>query len=196
MFAPKIRADGIHSSAFIARSPAKALNADEQSGIHMFIPGADHAYGPEEVGPFASRTFLYLIGLLGDPRPRFADGLDRNFDISKLVVAIDRVLVVNAAYQLETRSGDIGDNPFTIPNRVDIPGNGRGAEYEIWILFVATRKGGGKAGEDKRVSGQGADISNGEIGGAMKGEFEGEAWRRVGDGSTIEAPGRLLLFRG
>lgn len=119
--------------------------------MQVFVPQADHAQRPYEVGPLAGRPLLHLVGLFNDPGPRFAEGLDGYLDIPELVIAIDGVLIVYAAFQLETGARDIGNNPVGIPHRLDVLWNRARSEYEIGVLLVATRKVGSKMGEDERV---------------------------------------------
>lgn len=83
----------------------------------------------------AAHALLDLEPLLLDPWPCVRDLPDIDVGAAQPVIAVSYIFIVNTAFELEPRRGDVGDYPLAVPLRVDVPLDGRSAKGKDGILL-------------------------------------------------------------
>src|SRR5436190_4025713 len=108
--------------------------------MNVYSLGTRCCKGCEQVSSLATHLLFDLVWLFIDPGPCFTDRFHANMDIPEPVIMICIILIVYFAFQPKSRCWYVGDDPLSIPDRVDSFSNGAGAQDHIWILFMSTRQ--------------------------------------------------------
>lgn len=198
MLSPGAGADGPDSTAVVAnRCFPKILNTDEEGARH-FEAAREHAGAATDgIGAFAAHPFFDFVPLFFDTCPTVAKGVNIDMDVAKSVIVVGGIFIVDASFELESGRGDIGNNPFAVPDGVGRSSDGWSTEPHVRVLFVPRVEGSIQLGVDVGVGRKRINISHWEVAGAMEDELQGVARGSIGYGCFVKTTcGWRFLFRG
>ena len=79
--------------------------------------------------------------------------------VSKPVIMVGRILIVEPAFEEEARSRHMCYDPLCLPLWVCVPMNGRSAQEQVWVLLVSLLQARYEGRMNVRISREGRKIA-------------------------------------
>jgi hypothetical protein len=114
-------------------------------------------------------------------------------DITQSIVVVSWVFVIEPAFEEETRSRHMANNPFSVPFWICISMYSWSTKLKVCVFLVSFLQVGLQRGYYIRIGGQSADVGKGKMASAMKRELQSIARRGMWWSGLIEAAWWLVF---
>lgn len=189
-----LRPHRIHPPTLLILRPAQHLDAHKQLPPHMLHLAKAHRDPAEQERPLTRHSHFEREPLVLDPRPLLVHGARLDVRVPQPVVVVRRVLVEDPTLHLEPGWRDVGYDPLDVPFWVHGFADGGRAQGERGVDLMALGQRGGDLGDDEGVGGEGVDVCERQICGAVERYLDRTSWRGMRDRRVIEAAGGAFLL--
>jgi len=194
MLGPITGSNGPQMATVICVGLSKDLGTHDQVSRHVQATREHGSASSDQVGTLASRSLLDPVCLLMNTFPALTETVTIDMAITKAVIMVCGVFIVDPRLERKAAGGDIRYNPYLIPFWVTVPPNCFCAEPHGRVLLVS----GGQTRFEFRhyvwIRGYGVDVCHWKLCCAVEGKFDGKAWWCSGDLGVVEASSWAVAF--